>query len=75
MKVFASSIEKNNLESHAQDKYLTLTINTKTPPAGGYEVSLPTDNIDKVDTDAEVKTTNSRVTLSKEATEVKIYLK
>jgi hypothetical protein len=63
------------LESHAQDKYLLLTINSKTPPAGGYEVLLPIDNIDKVDADAEVKITNSSLVLSKEATEAKIYLK
>ena len=63
------------LESHTRDKYLKLTINTKTPPGGGYEVNFPIDNIDKVDADAEVKFTSSSLSLSKEATEAKIYLK
>ena len=63
------------LESHVQNKYLELSINTKTPPAGGYEINLPIDNIEKVDANAQVKITNSSLTLSKEATEVKIYLK
>jgi hypothetical protein len=63
------------LESHTQDKYLLLTVSCKTPPAGGYEVLLPIDNIDKVDANAEVKITNSSFVLSNEATEAKIYLK
>jgi hypothetical protein len=63
------------LESHLKDKYLLLTLDSATPPAGGYEVRLPLDNIDKVETDAEVKITKSSFVLDKEAIKAKIYLK
>ena len=63
------------LESRVKEGHLKLSINSKTPPAGGYEIKLPLKKIKRVKADGKSRLKGRTIILDKDTREAVIYLK